>query len=158
MARERAYVQITGRRRVGKTLLIERLLQSDQSKTLMVALAEARRGIEEPIEIADAGDRKLRRYLDAGASDVVRYVYSPDRHDGDEFWSTDFIQNYSEGIIFEGAMPVARQNSSVNEINGLRGWLIATILPIINNPAASRRGIYKGLFLSECITPQATGN
>ena len=107
---ERVFVRIAGPPGAGKTTLIqrliERLLEARPAWPLMVARVEANARRIEPMESNRADDAELRRYGKAGASGVTRYRFHPDHVPGDAFWSTDFMQDYSQGIIFEGDWPL----------------------------------------------------
>lgn len=107
---ERAFVRVAGAPGAGKTTLIERLIErlieARSAWPLMVARVEANARRIEPVESNRADDAELQRYVKAGASGVTRYRFHPEHVPGDALWSTDFMQDYSQGIIFEGDWPL----------------------------------------------------
>ncbi len=103
---ERAFVRVAGPAGTGKTTLIERLLEARSAWPLMVARVEANAGGIEPVESNRADDAEIRRYVKAGASGVTRYRFHPEHAPGDALWSTDFMEDYPQGIIFEGDWPL----------------------------------------------------
>lgn len=127
MAIERAFINVTGPAGSGKTLLIERFLQSI-GPLVMVARTIRDDTLREPREATPKNNPELRRYLKAGASDVMVYRWPvrprPRRttsvvasiaseyglFDLDEatedFFQTDFMQDYSEAVVLEGDCPI----------------------------------------------------
>lgn len=102
--RQRAYIHITGPIGGGKTTLIERLLEFSSS-ILIAARCTARDDVQDFIEARDGNDAELARYRKAGASAVMRYRFESGLEETDALWVTDFMQQYSEGVLFEGDMP-----------------------------------------------------
>lgn len=104
--RERALVHVAGPMGAGKTLLVERLLASNRSKLLMAARAVHDAASSAVQETADSTDEELNRYLQAGASNVVRYRFPAGDRDPDAFFCSDFMTDYSEGVLIEGDSPL----------------------------------------------------
>ena len=100
---DRAYIWVDGPTGVGKTMLVERFLQSNRSRLVMAARLVETDQVKQPSEDRP-GDGDPDRYERAGAFHSIRYRYPPGeqgRAAGD-FFRTSFIEQYSEGIIFEG--------------------------------------------------------
>src|ERR1019366_6984873 len=53
-----------------------------------------------------ARDAELGRYRKAGASGVARYRFAGDDEDRDSFFSTDFMNDYSQAVLIEGDCPL----------------------------------------------------
>ncbi len=87
-------------------MLIERLLRSNRSRLLMAGRGVLADALSEVEESADPGDEELRRYSEAGASNVVRYRFPARARDPDAFFCSDFITDYSEGVLIEGDSPL----------------------------------------------------
>ena len=104
--RERALVHVDGPAAAGKTSLIERLLGSNRSKLLMVARGKLDDTRTKAQEKADRNDDELNRYREAGASNVVRYRFSSAERGTDAFFCSDFMNDYSEGVLIEGDSPL----------------------------------------------------
>lgn len=106
MVIQRAFIQVTGPSRAGKTTFIERLLEIIAARRLlMVARCAENRRLKDFTESSAAADPELRRYRKAGASGVARYSFSPELQPTDAFWETDFMTDYSEAVILEGDLP-----------------------------------------------------
>ena len=100
---DRAYIWVDGPTGVGKTTLVERSLQSNRSRLVMAARFVETDQVKQPSEDRPS-DGDPDRYERAGAFHSMRYRYPPGeqgRAAGD-FFHTRFIEQYSEGIIFEG--------------------------------------------------------
>lgn len=110
--RQRAYIHITGPPGGGKTTLIERLLEFSTS-ILIAARCTVRDDVQDFIEARDGNDAELARYRKAGASAVMRYHFEPGLEETDALWQTDFMDEYSEGILFEGNMPARVEDLTV---------------------------------------------
>lgn len=94
--RFRAIVHVAGPPGVGKTTFIEALLQAD------VAFANCVRGDQAPNlpgnrESASKRQPKVRRSLEAGATAEAHYRFV--EPDGDSFFVSDVMQDYSEVVI-----------------------------------------------------------
>lgn len=103
---ERAFVRVTGPPGIGKTTLIERLLQSNRSKFLSAVRAEEDEKVEEFEELTEPTDSELRRHKEAGAAAFARYRFAPATRKSDAFFDTDFMGEYSEAVIIEGDLPL----------------------------------------------------
>jgi predicted ATPase len=85
---------VDGHPGAGKTTLIERLLESNKSRSIQASRCVARRGSgpwkeEHPRVSGKTASRhtELRRYLDAGAEDSSMLIYDPDKIDIDSLLS-----------------------------------------------------------------------
>ena len=102
---ERPYVWVDGPEGAGKTTLVERFLASSRGRLVMAARMIPA-GTRAKLGEVRAGNDETRRYEAAGASHTLLTRYDPDldRVDNDPFWTTDFISDYSEAILFEGPL------------------------------------------------------
>jgi len=104
--RDRALVHVAGPDGAGKTSLIERLRNSNRSELLMVARGVLDDALTREEEGAASTDDELNRYREAGASNVVRYLFPPAERGTDAFFCSDFMTDYSEGVLIEGDSPL----------------------------------------------------
>ncbi|HEO70538.1 MAG TPA: hypothetical protein ENN80_04695 [Candidatus Hydrogenedentes bacterium] len=101
--RERAYVWVDGPSGAGKTTLIEHVLKSNRSRLLSVARFVETDAVDHFVENSE-GNEETKRFEDASviASALFQYPPEENRAELDRFWDSEFILDYSEGIIFEG--------------------------------------------------------
>ena len=102
---ERAYIHVAGPERSGKTTLIEAILAAFDGPAITV---RCRRddGVDESVESAPARDPELRRYREAGASGAGRFAFPADEEDGDGFFCSHVMSDYSKAVLIEGDCPV----------------------------------------------------
>jgi hypothetical protein len=108
--RERALVHVAGPVGAGKTTFIERLLDVE------VAFAHCVRAQRDPKlrkeqESAPKTHAELRRYREAGASAVALYRFAEPSMDA--FFTSAFMQDYSEAVFIEGDCPIDYVDLSV---------------------------------------------
>jgi molybdopterin-guanine dinucleotide biosynthesis protein len=104
--RERAFVHVAGPSGAGKTTLIERLLASNRSKLLMVARGVLDDAMKRSKVSTGRTDDELNRLREAGASNVARYRFPSAERGTDAFFCSDFMNDYSEGVLIEGDSPL----------------------------------------------------
>ncbi|MCP3915308.1 MAG: hypothetical protein GY711_07115 [bacterium] len=121
MSIERHLVHVAGTAGSGKTTLIERLLESNRSRLLAVARCEACCDRERPAESNAKRDAELARYREAGASSAARYRFPAGEFAHDDFYSTEFMADYSEGILLEGDAPLEYVDLAVHVMRPLPG-------------------------------------
>lgn len=101
---ERAYIQIDGPPKGGKTTLVEHVLKTCKNELLLATrFLPAKR----PKDAGPAkGNDETKRYQDAGAigAMVFRVTANAGPEDFESFWSSELIENYSRGIVIEGAV------------------------------------------------------
>lgn len=101
--RERALVHVDGPHRAGKTTFIERVLGAEVAFTLCVrAVHDA--ALRKGQVSAPKSHPELRRYRDASAAEVALYRFA--ERDVDAFFTSDFMQEYSEAVFIEGDLPL----------------------------------------------------
>lgn len=105
MGRERVYIWVDGPARAGKTTLVKRLLESNRSRDLMAARFQETTSVRAPLE-DPRGNVETEAYAAAGATNTLLYRFRPRQRDraGQAFWDTLFIEDYSQGIVFEGKL------------------------------------------------------
>ena len=108
--RERALVHVAGPPGVGKTTFIERLLDAEVAFAICVR-AEREVKLRKAQESAPKAHAELRRYRRAGASAVALYRFP--EPSTDEFFTSDFMQDYSEAVFIEGDCPIDYVDLSV---------------------------------------------
>lgn len=101
----RAFILVSGPAGAGKTTLIEHLLRYEQ-RPLIAARCIRDETLREPKETASRDRSELRRYRKAGAAGVVEYRFPSSHADLDAFYTTRFMEEYSEGVVLEGDQPV----------------------------------------------------
>ena len=102
---ERAYIHVTGLEGSGKTTLVEAILGAFDGPAITV---RCRRDddLDESVESAPARDAELRRYREAGASGAARFAFPAEEEDGDSFFCSKVMSDYSEAVLIEGDCPV----------------------------------------------------
>lgn len=97
--RHRALVHSAGPKGAGKTTLIERLLEARVAFAACVRAVRDRKA-REPQESAPEDHDELGRYRRSGARTVALYRFrDPDL---EAFYSTAFMERYSEAVLIEG--------------------------------------------------------
>lgn len=104
--RERALVHVAGPSGAGKTTLIERVLASNHTKLLMAARGILDDALRRATESTSRTDDELSRFRTAGASSVARYRFPSAERGTDAFFCSDFMTDYSEGVLIEGDSPL----------------------------------------------------
>ncbi len=108
--RQRAFVHVTGPAGAGKTTFIERLLDAEVAfATCVRARREEKR--RKAHESAPKTHPELRRYRAAGAGAVALYRFG--EPSTDEFFTSYFMQDYSEAVFIEGDRPIDYVDVSV---------------------------------------------
>jgi hypothetical protein len=102
---ERAYIHVAGPARSGKTTLVEAILAAFDGPTITV---RSRRNddLAESVEAAPARDAELRRYREAGASGAARFDFPAEADEGDGFFCSNVMCDYSRAVLIEGDCPV----------------------------------------------------
>jgi len=108
--RERALIHVAGPVGAGKTTFIERLLDAEVAFAICVR-AEHNPTLRNEQESAPKSHAELRRYREAGASAVALYRFAAPS--ADAFFTTAFMQDYSEAVFIEGDCPVDYVDLSV---------------------------------------------
>lgn len=99
---ERAYVQIDGPPKSGKTTFVELVLKACKNEVL---LATRFLPGKKPKQAGPAkGNEETKRYQKAGAIGVMAFNIPANAgpEDFESFWSSELIENYSRGILVEG--------------------------------------------------------
>ena len=104
---QRAFVHVGGPPGGGKTMFIERLLESTRSKLLMVARGVRDETLERVDETSKRSDPEIGRYREAGASNTARYRFPGAARDSDAFFTSEFMSDYSQGVLIEGDSPLS---------------------------------------------------
>ncbi len=104
---ERAFVHVAGPPSGGKTMFLERLLESNRAKLLMVARGVRDESLDALEESSERSDAELQRYRDAGARHAARLSFPGTARDSEAFFSSAFMSEYSEGVLIEGDSPLA---------------------------------------------------
>ena len=102
---ERAYIHITGPSGAGKTTLAEAVLRAFDGPTIAVRCERDDR-LDEAKESKAARDPEVRRYREAGASGAARLRFPSEDEDGDSFFCSDVMTDYSKAVMIEGDCPV----------------------------------------------------
>jgi len=100
--RERAVVHVGGPRHSGKTTFVERVLDADVAFSICVR-GERDPALRKQQVSAEEDQPELRRYRESGAAEVGLYRFA--ERSIDEFFMSDFMQNYSEAVFIEGDLP-----------------------------------------------------
>ena len=103
--RERALIHVAGPKGAGKTTFIEALLRAGVGPAICLR-AERDPKLRKERESSPKKDGELRRYREAGASDVA--VYRFPEPSTDAFFMTAVMQNYSTAVLIEGDRPLSR--------------------------------------------------
>ncbi len=102
---ERGYIHIAGPKSAGKTTLAEAVLRAFDSPTIAVRCERDDR-LAEAKEAKGARDPEVRRYREAGASGATRLRFPAEDEDGDPFFCSDVMSDYSKAVLIEGDCPV----------------------------------------------------
>jgi hypothetical protein len=102
---ERAYIHMTGPKGAGKTTLAEAVLHAFDGPTIAVRCERDDR-LDEAKESKGARDPEVRRYREAGASGAARLRFPAEDEDGDSFFCSDVMSDYSKAVLIEGDCPV----------------------------------------------------
>ena len=94
----------------GKTTFIERLLGAEVAFAICVR-AERDQTLRKEQKSAPKAHAELRRYREAGASAVAFYRFAEPSMDA--FFTSPFMQNYSEAVFIEGDCPIDYVDLSV---------------------------------------------
>lgn len=108
--RERALVHVAGPVSAGKTTFIERLLDAEAAFVICVR-AQRDPKLRKEQESAPKTHAELRRYREAGASAVALYRFAEPCMDA--FFTSAFMQDYSEAVFIEGDCPIDYVDFSV---------------------------------------------
>ncbi len=100
--RKRSIIQVEGPSGAGKTTFVERLLESEIGLALGVR-AEMDPTLKASRESAPRGHDELRRYRAAGADGAALWRFP--RRDVDAFFTTRFMDEFSEIVYVEGDDP-----------------------------------------------------
>jgi energy-coupling factor transporter ATP-binding protein EcfA2 len=103
---ERAYIHVTGPEGSGKTTLIEAILGAFDGPAVTVRCRRDDDLDESAPAPAPARDAELRRYRETGASGVARFAFPAEAEDGDGFFCSKVMSNYSKAVLIEGDCPV----------------------------------------------------
>lgn len=101
---ERALIHVAGPPGAGKTALVEALLRTVDGPVICVR-GERDDTLSGPCESSSARDPELRRYSRAGATGVGRFRF-PAGDEGDGFFCSDVMSDYSRAIVIEGDCPI----------------------------------------------------
>lgn len=101
--RERALIHAAGPVGAGKTTFIERLLDAEVAFAICVR-AEQDPKLRKEQASAPRAHAELRRYREAGASTVALYRFAEPSMDA--FFTSAFMQDYSEAVFIEGDCPI----------------------------------------------------
>src|ERR1700734_3050299 len=102
---DNSFVRIDGSPGSGKSLLIERVLQSNRSKSIGVVRFRKNAQLRQPKEIGTGND-ETRRFIQAGAEGTLLVEY-PDNDKtsvADYFFCTDFLGNHFNAIYCEAEL------------------------------------------------------
>ena len=102
---DHSFVWIDGSPGSGKTTLIERALEANRKRSIGVVRLHKNPKLRAPKEIV-AGNEETRRYLKAGADEVLLMQY-PDNNKtsvADEYWCSDFHANLFNSVYFEAEL------------------------------------------------------
>ncbi len=108
--RERALIHAAGPVSAGKTTFIERLLDAEVAFAICVR-AKRDPKLRKEQESAPKTHAELRRYREAGASAVALYRFAEPSMDA--FFTSAFMQDYSEAVFIEGDCPIDYVDLSV---------------------------------------------
>lgn len=105
MGKDRVHFWVDGPARAGETTLVRHLLESNRARILMVARFRETNAVRAPLEDLQ-GNAETEAYAAAGATNTLLYRFPPRKRDraGRAFWDTVFIEDFSEGIVFEGKL------------------------------------------------------
>lgn len=109
---ERMFIHVGGMPKGGKTTLIERLLEAYDGFALVARCIRAD-NLRKAQETRPERSVELRRYRDAGASDAIRYRFPSSDADGEPFFLTHMMEDFSEAVFLEGDRPIPYVDLSV---------------------------------------------
>ncbi len=101
---ERPFIHVGGCRQAGKTTLVEAVLLRSHELVLVARCvgAPGRRRHES----SPPRDHELKRYREAGATDVARFSFRPGPGALEDFFDSELMSNFSDAVILEGDNPV----------------------------------------------------
>ncbi|MGO9834110.1 MAG: hypothetical protein ACLP1X_07845 [Polyangiaceae bacterium] len=102
---ERAYIHVAGPNGSGKTTLVEMILGAFDGRAITVR-CRRRDALADSVESAPARDAELRRYREAGASGAARFDFPAGEEDGDGFFCSRVMSDYSKAVLIEGDCPI----------------------------------------------------
>lgn len=108
--RERALIHVAGPAGAGKTTFIERMLDAEVAFAICVR-AQRDPKLRKEQESAPRTHAELRRYREAGASATALYRFAEPSMDA--FFTSAFMQEYSEAVFIEGDCPIDYVDLSV---------------------------------------------
>lgn len=102
---ERAYINVAGPAGSGKTTLVEAILGAFDGPAITVR-CHRDDDLDDSVESAPARDAELRRYREAGATGAARFAFPAEAEDGDGFFCSNVMSDYSKAVLIEGDCPV----------------------------------------------------
>jgi hypothetical protein len=108
----RTYIHVTGPQGAGKTTFIETFLQTTMTSVL-VARGRCDEGLRRAREASPRGDPELQRYRRAGATRTAMFTFPPGPSSFEEFFESDLMRHYSDGVIIEGDAPPCFGDESI---------------------------------------------
>ncbi len=102
---ERAYIHVGGPPGCGKTTFVEAVL-GGTDEAILAARCVRNEALRRARETAPKTHPELRRYRQAGASRVALFAFPKSDLGSDDFFLTDLMSDYSEGVIVEGDNPL----------------------------------------------------
>lgn len=109
---ERSFIHVGGMPKGGKTTLIERLLEAYDGFALVARCFRAD-NLRQAQETRPERSVELRRYREAGAGDAIRYRFPRSDADGEPFFLTHMMEDFSEAVFLEGDRPIPYVDLSV---------------------------------------------
>ncbi len=103
---ERALIHVTGPGGAGKSTLIEQLVRSCDNRSLVIARCTRDDRLRAPRESRPRASKALRRYMQAGASNAFLYRFPASHADGDTFYASHLMEDYSDSVLLEGDRPL----------------------------------------------------
>lgn len=101
--RSRATIHVAGGKGVGKTSFVENIL--DSMFLIATCVRTEQDGKLHTVQVSSPrAHPELRRYREAGADTATLYRFA--RADDMDFYGADFMQDYSEVVLVEGAPPL----------------------------------------------------
>jgi hypothetical protein len=119
--RHRSLLHVGGPPGAGKTTFIEALLAANDEEAFFVVRARrdaSRRVPRTTSRIREVeGVPELRRYLNAGAMTAVGYAFGS--ANVDDFFMSEFMQDYSTAVVIEGDDPIGLADLNVHVLAAL---------------------------------------